>query len=78
MTAMFTEVAAIDGVTLISPYDPMPVKRINEDGTLNSEVIPDAMRKAILQSGQLSHLSQSIEKEPEYHHAPPAKGRKKK
>ena len=52
--------------------------RINEDGTLNSEVIPDAMRKAMMQSGQLSHLSQSIEKEPEYHHAPPAKGRKKK
>ena len=36
------------------------------------------MRKAMMQSGQLSHLSQSIEKEPEYHHAPPAKGRKKK
>jgi acyl-CoA thioesterase FadM len=52
--------------------------RINEDGTLNSEVIPAAMRKAMLQSGQLSHLRQNIEKEPEYHHAPPAKGRKKK
>jgi len=42
--------------------------RINEDGTLNSAVIPQAMRKAMLQSGSLSHLRQSIEKEPEYRH----------
>ncbi len=52
--------------------------RINEDGTLNSAVIPDAMRKAMLQSGQLSHLRQNIEKEPEYHHPTPAARRRKK
>ena len=51
--------------------------RINEDGTLNSAVIPDAMRKAMLQSGQLSHLKQKIEQDPEYRHAP-AGGRKRK
>ncbi len=51
--------------------------RINEDGTLNSAVIPTAMRKAMLQSGTLSHLKQKIEKDPEYHHAPPA-GKKRK
>ena len=52
--------------------------RINEDGTLNSAVIPARMRKALLQSGSLSHLRQDIEKEPEYHHAPAAaKGRRK-
>jgi acyl-CoA thioesterase FadM len=44
--------------------------RINEDGTLNSAVIPDAMRKAMVQSGSLNHLKQSIESEPEYHHPP--------
>ena len=51
--------------------------RINEDGTLNSAVIPEAMRKAMLQSGTLSHLKQKIEKDPEYRHAP-AGGRKRK
>ena len=51
--------------------------RINEDGTLNSAVIPDAMRKAMLQSGRLSHLQQKIEQEPEYRH-PAAGGRKRK
>jgi YbgC/YbaW family acyl-CoA thioester hydrolase len=59
--------------------------RINEDGTLNSEVIPESMRKALLQSGRLSHLEQKIEKEPEYRNPPaahklrkPAKTAKKK
>ncbi|MCC6209872.1 MAG: acyl-CoA thioesterase, partial [Burkholderiales bacterium] len=47
--------------------------RINEDGTLNSVVIPKAMRKTILQSGQLNHLKYRIEYEPEYHHATSAK-----
>lgn len=47
--------------------------RINEDGTLNSEVIPERMRKALTDSGRLSHLNQEIEQEPEYHHAPPKK-----
>ena len=42
--------------------------RINEDGTLNSANIPARMRKALLQSGRLSHLSQKIEQEPEYRH----------
>jgi acyl-CoA thioesterase FadM len=42
--------------------------RINEDGTLNSAVIPDALRKAMMQSGQLSHLKQKIEEDPEYRH----------
>jgi len=42
--------------------------RINEDGTLNSAAIPARMRKALLQSGHLSHLSQKIEQEPEYRH----------
>jgi len=51
--------------------------RINEDGTLNSAVIPQAMRKAMLQSGTLSHLKQRIEKDPEYRHAP-ASGKKRK
>jgi hypothetical protein len=36
------------------------------------------MRRAMVQSGQLSHLKLKIENEPEYHHAPPAKKRKKK
>jgi len=55
--------------------------RINEDGTLNSEVIPAAMRKAMLQSGQLSHLRQDIERDPEYRHVaqvPPAKKRRRR
>lgn len=54
--------------------------RINEDGTLNSAVIPQAMRKAMLQSGTLSHLQQKIEKDPEYRHSPSAakKTRRKK
>ena len=53
--------------------------RINEDGTLNSAVIPQKMRKALLQSGSLSHLKQRIEKDPEYRHVPPrAKSRKRK
>jgi hypothetical protein len=52
--------------------------RINEDGTLDSAVIPEAMRKAMLQSGTLSHLKQNIEKEPEYHHPPAGKTRKRK
>jgi 4-hydroxybenzoyl-CoA thioesterase len=51
--------------------------RINEDGTLNSAVIPDAMRKAMQQSGQLSHLKQKIETDPEYRH-PSAAGKKKR
>ena len=52
--------------------------RINEDGTLNSAVIPARMRKALLQSGRRSHLRQDIEKEPEYHHVPkPAKAQRK-
>ncbi len=34
MTDLFTKVAAIDGVTLISPYDPTPVNRINDKGTI--------------------------------------------
>jgi YbgC/YbaW family acyl-CoA thioester hydrolase len=50
--------------------------RINENGTLNSAVIPQKMRKALLQSGKLSHLQQSIEKDPEYHH--PQSNRKKR
>ena len=53
--------------------------RINEDGTLNSAVIPQTMRKALLESGSLSHLKQKIEKDPEYRHAAaPARRRKKK
>jgi len=53
--------------------------RINEDGTLNSAVIPQAMRNAMLQSGSLSHLKQKIEKDPEYRHvARAAKGRRRK
>ncbi len=56
--------------------------RINEDGTLNSAVIPEKMRSALLQSGRLSHLEQKIEKDPEYRHAPaasnPRKARKKR
>jgi len=52
--------------------------RINEDGTLNSATIPARMRKALLQSGRLSHLSQKIEQEPEYRHPVAArKGRRK-
>jgi hypothetical protein len=51
--------------------------RINEDGTLNSARIPARMRKALQQSGRLSHLRQDIEKEPEYHH-PQAAARKTK
>jgi acyl-CoA thioesterase FadM len=51
--------------------------RINEDGTLNSAAIPARMRKALLQSGRLSHLSQKIEQEPEYRHPVAArKGRR--
>jgi len=50
--------------------------RINEDGTLNSATIPQAMRKAMLQSGTLSHLKQKIEKDPEYRH-PKAAARKR-
>lgn len=44
--------------------------RINEDGTLNSAVIPDNMRKALTGTGLLNHLSQDIEKDPEYRHPP--------
>jgi len=44
--------------------------RINEDGTLNSAVIPDKMRKALTGTGLLSHLNQDIEKDPEYRHPP--------
>lgn len=44
--------------------------RINEDGTLNSAVIPDRMRKALTGTGLLSHLNQDIEKDPEYRHPP--------
>lgn len=54
--------------------------RINEDGTLNSAVIPQRIRNALLQSGRLSHLKQNIEKDPEYRHAEAAKkkpGRKR-
>ena len=56
--------------------------RINEDGTLNSARIPAAMRKAMLQSGKLSHLRQAIEKDPEYRHVAhvppgPKRGRRK-
>jgi acyl-CoA thioesterase FadM len=46
--------------------------RINEDGTLNSAVIPEKMRKALTGTGLLSHLNQDIERDPEYQH-PPAK-----
>lgn len=46
--------------------------RINEDGTLSSAIIPARMRKALLQSGRLSHLRQDIEKEPEYRRPPKA------
>jgi 4-hydroxybenzoyl-CoA thioesterase len=45
--------------------------RINEDGTLNSAVIPDKMRKALGDSGRLSHLEKDIEKDPEYRHKSP-------
>ena len=54
--------------------------RINEDGTLNSALIPQRIRNALLQSGRLSHLKQSVEKDPEYRHAAAAKkkaGRKR-
>jgi len=52
--------------------------RINEDGTLNSARIPARMRKALLQSGRLSHLRHAIEREPEYHHPQPAARRRAK
>ena len=55
--------------------------RINEDGTLHSARIPLRMRKALQQSGRLSHLQQDIEKDPEYRHpvaARKAKRRKKR
>jgi acyl-CoA thioesterase FadM len=45
--------------------------RINEDGTLNSAVIPEKMRKALTDSGRLSHLNHDIEQEEEYHHPTP-------
>jgi RND superfamily putative drug exporter len=32
MTEMFTEVAAIDGVTVVSPFDPIGLGQISEDG----------------------------------------------
>ena len=38
--------------------------RINEDGTLNSEKIPERMRKALNDSGRLSHLGEEIETDP--------------
>ena len=38
-------------------------------------MIPAGMRKALMQSGRLSHLRQDIEKEPEYRH-PPAAGKR--
>lgn len=44
--------------------------RINEDGTLNSAVIPEKMRKALTGTGLLSHLNQDIERDPEYRHPP--------
>jgi 4-hydroxybenzoyl-CoA thioesterase len=47
--------------------------RINEDGTLNSAVIPEKMRKALTGTGLLSHLNQDIERDPEYRH-PTGKG----
>jgi len=43
-------------------------------------VIPQRIRNALLQSGRLSHLKQSVEKDPEYRHAAAAKkkaGRKR-
>ena len=52
--------------------------RINENGTLNSAVIPQKMRKALLQSGTLSNLKQKIEKDPEYRHTPAAPRKRKK
>ena len=53
--------------------------RINENGTLNSAVIPQKMRNALRQSGSLSHLKQNIEKDPEYRHSSvTGKGRRKK
>ena len=52
--------------------------RINEDGTLGSAVIPAPMRKAMLQSGQLSHLRQNIESDPEYRHVPPSLKRRRR
>jgi len=45
--------------------------RINEDGTLNSAAIPEAMRKALTSTGGLQHLNMDIEKDPEYRHTPP-------
>jgi len=47
--------------------------RINEDGTLNSAPIPARMRRALLESGRLSHLKRDIEREPEYRHPAAAK-----
>ena len=44
--------------------------RINEDGTLNSAVIPEHMRRALTDTGLLKHLDQDIEKESEYRHSP--------
>ena len=52
--------------------------RINEDGTLNSAVIPARMRKALQQSGRLSHLRHDIEKEPEYRHPTAAPKRRRR
>ncbi|HMA87112.1 MAG TPA: acyl-CoA thioesterase [Burkholderiales bacterium] len=48
--------------------------RINEDGTLNSAVIPEKMRKALTGTGLLSHLNQDIERDPEYRHPPGTRG----
>jgi len=48
--------------------------RINEDGTLNSAVIPEKMRKALTGTGLLSHLNQDIERDPEYRHPPGMRG----
>ncbi len=46
--------------------------RINDDGTLNSAVIPEKMRKALTDAGRLTHLDGEIEKDPEYSHTPVA------
>lgn len=40
--------------------------RIMEDGRLKSAAIPDAVRRALVESGHLNHLSGDIEQEQEY------------
>lgn len=57
---------AVTGAAITEGRATRVYAKIDEDGELNSAVIPDSMRQALTETGRLSHLETDIEDEEGY------------